>query len=143
MSDSALEIANLRAALAEIFARRDVFTDQTYTQIIVAIYDKIRSLQTSADAPQPQLEGGDEIRLVTIMFVDIVDSTEMTQSLEVDDWKATIGAAHNRVARLVHNWGGVVGQYLGDGLLCFFGTTHSQEDDALRAVYCAIDIHNT
>jgi len=142
MADNALQIAKLRATLAEIFARRDVFTEETYTQIIIAIYDKIRTLQTTAEAPQPELEG-DEIRLLTIMFVDIVDSTEMTQSLEADDWKATIGAAHSRVSRLVHEWGGVVGQYLGDGLLCFFGTIHSQEDDALRATHCALAIHST
>lgn len=141
--EAALQIVRLRAALAEIFARRDVFSDETYTQIIIAIYDKIRTLQTVPETPQPQLEGGDEIRLVTIMFVDIVDSTEMTQSLEADDWKATIGAAHSQVARLVNEWGGVIGQYLGDGLLCFFGTIHSQEDDALRAVYCALEIHHT
>ncbi len=144
MSDeAALHIVRLRAALAEIFARRDVFSEETYTQIIIAVYDKIRTLQTVPPAPQPQLEGGDEIRLVTIMFVDIVDSTEMTQSLEADDWKATIGAAHSQVSRLVTDWGGVIGQYLGDGLLCFFGTIHSQEDDALRTVYCALDIHHT
>lgn len=141
MTDNALQIVNLRAALAEIFARRDAFSEETYTQIIIAIYDKIRQLQTAPETTPPQLEGGDEIRLVTIMFVDIVDSTELTQSLEADDWKATIGAAHSQVARLVSAWGGVIGQYLGDGVLCFFGTKHSQEDDALRAVYCAQEIH--
>ena len=142
MTDNALQIVNLRAALAEIFARRDAFSEETYTQIIVAIYDKIRLLQTAPETSPPQLEGSDEIRLVTIMFVDIVDSTELTQSLEADDWKATIGAAHSQVARLVAEWGGVIGQYLGDGVLCFFGAKHSQEDDALRAVYCALEIHS-
>jgi class 3 adenylate cyclase/tetratricopeptide (TPR) repeat protein len=142
MADNALQIVNLRAALAEIFARRDAFSDETYTQIIIAIYDKIRQLQTAPESTPPQLEGGDEIRLVTIMFVDIVDSTELTQSLEADDWKGTIGAAHSQVAKLVSQWGGVVGQYLGDGVLCFFGAKHSQEDDALRAVYCALEIHS-
>jgi predicted ATPase/class 3 adenylate cyclase len=143
MSDNALQIAKLRAALAEIFARRDQFSSETYTQIIIALYDKIRALQTERQPQQAHLEGGDEIRLITILFVDVVDSTGMTQSLEADDWKATIGAAHSQVARLVNEWGGVVGQYLGDGLLCFFGTLHSREDDALRAVYCAQAIHAT
>ncbi len=143
MIDSASQIVRLRAALAEIFAQRDVFSEETYTQIIIAIYDKIRTLQTTPEVAPPQLEGGDEIRLVTIMFVDVVDSTEMTQSLEADDWKATIGTAHSHIARLTNRWGGVVGQYLGDGLLCFFGIHHSQEDDPLRAVYCALDIHHT
>ncbi|MAS37565.1 MAG: hypothetical protein CL610_26450 [Anaerolineaceae bacterium] len=142
MSDSSLQIVRLRATLAEIFALRESLSEEAYTQIIIAIYDKIRAIQTTPEMAAPQLEGGDEIRLVTIMFVDIVDSTEMTQSLEADDWKATIGAAHNQVARLVSEWGGVVGQYLGDGVLSFFGTRHSQEDDALRAVNCALEIHS-
>ena len=135
MAEPAQEIAQLYAALDEVMARRYSFSEAAYEQVTQAIQEKIRRLQTEAPAPEH-----DEIRLVTIMFVDIVNSTHMTLSLSADDWKATVGTAHNQVATLIHKAGGVVGQYLGDGLLCFFGSTVSRDDDALRAVRCALDI---
>ncbi len=141
MSDVNLQVAKLRRALDEIFDQRDVFTEEAFTQVILALYDKIRVLQTTSEAQAN--DDRDEIRLVTIMFVDIVDSTRMTLTLKADEWKATIGDAHNQVAALIHKHGGEVGQYLGDGLLCYFGTTRSHDDDALRAVQCALAIQDT
>ena len=141
MSEAALQVAKLRRALDEVLDRRDSFSEEAFTQIILAIYDKIRVFQTTPEAQQDNSQ--DEIRLVTIMFVDIVDSTKMTLALNADEWKATIGDAHNQVASLIHKHDGEVGQYLGDGLLCYFGTVRSHDDDALRAVQCALDIHAT
>lgn len=144
MSETNEQIIKLRATLDEIFQKRGVFTQETYTQIIMTLYEKLRALQTTPEISRaPLLEKPDEIRLVTVMFIDIVNSTMMARMMDADDWKRTIGTAHQHVSRVVQRWGGVVGQYLGDGLLCFFGATHSQEDDAIRATYCAFSIHET
>ena len=138
------EIVKLRAALDEVFKKRGAFSESTYTQVIMALYDKMRRAQTTSDTPDTLFaEKPDEIRLVTIMFVDVVDSTAMSRVMDADDWKRTIGTAHQHIGRVVQKWGGVIGQYLGDGMLCFFGAAHSQEDDAIRAVYCALQIHDT
>jgi class 3 adenylate cyclase len=113
MTDPALNIARLRAALAEVFAQRDVFSNETYTQIVMALYDRIRVLQTQ---PTDNREN-DEIRLVTVVFMDVVDSTEMARRLQAENWKQIISDAHVLLSQIVRNWGGDVGQYLGDGLL--------------------------
>jgi class 3 adenylate cyclase/tetratricopeptide (TPR) repeat protein len=142
---TAPQVARLRAALAEVLAQRSVFSDDTYTQIVLAIYDRIRALQTRPDdnaALNSAVAENDEIRLVTVMFIDVVDSTEImaVQRVDAEDWKKIIRDAHSVLRNVLRDWGGEVGQYLGDGLLCFFGAHHSQEDDALRAVYCALAI---
>jgi class 3 adenylate cyclase len=107
------------------------------------LYDKLRHLQTAQEAPLSAIKS-DENRLVTVMFVDAVDSTQIARRLEgegrTDDWKAIIGQAHKRLADVVEQWDGEVGQYLGDGLLSFFGASRSQGDEAERAVSCALAI---
>lgn len=139
--NAALQIAKLRAALTEVFAQRSLFSDETYTQVVLALYDRLRMLQTySGDFTQPPAIEYDEIRLVTVMFIDVVDSTEIVskQRVDAEDWKKIIRDAHSRLRSVLRSWDGEVGQYLGDGLLCFFGAHRSQEDDAVRAVYCAL-----
>lgn len=134
-SQNAAQIAKLRAALGEIFSRRSVFSHDTYTQIVLAIYDRIRDLQSDAASVADE---SDEIRLVTVMFIDVLDSTQLAHQVGAEDWKLIIGEAYARLGALIREWDGEVAQYLGDGLLCFFGAHHSQEDDAVRAVYCAL-----
>jgi class 3 adenylate cyclase len=138
MVSNASQADKLQAALDEVLARRDVFTDEAYNQIVLALYDKMRLAQARA------VDGGfvsttpDEIRLVTVMFIDVNDSTRLAERFEVEDWKAIIGGAHALLSEVVSAWDGQVGQYLGDGLLCFFGVHHSQGDEAVRAVSSAL-----
>lgn len=139
MDDSRLEIAKLRAALVEVMSNRGVFSTDTYTQIILSLYDRIRQLQT-----QPvDFANTDEIRLVTVMFIDLVDSTRIARRLKAENWKKILGDVHNLLSEVIHKWGGEIGQFLGDGMLCFFGSQRSQEDDVLRAVNCAMEVQDT
>lgn len=139
--NAALQMAKLRTALTEVFAQRSLFSDETYTQVVLALYDRMRTLQThSGEFAPPPVAEYDEIRLVTVMFIDVVDSTEIVsrQRVDAEDWKKIIRDAHSRLRSVLRSWDGEVGQYLGDGLLCFFGAHRSREDDAVRAVYCAM-----
>lgn len=129
------QIERIQRALIEIRTHKSVFSTQAYGQIVMALLSELRRARTvSVAAPTTT----DEIRLVTVMFIDIINSTEMSQVMEAGDWKNIIDEAHTRLSALVEQWDGQVGQYLGDGLLCFFGAARSQGDDALRAVSCAL-----
>jgi predicted ATPase/class 3 adenylate cyclase len=147
MTQPSDEIAKVKAALAEVLAKRSAFSAETYTQIVLVLYDRLRHLQTvsqSSEESAPVVAKSDEIRLVTVMFIDVVDSTEIARRLDAegrtDDWKAIIGSAHARLAGVIDQWDGEVGQYLGDGLLCFFGASRSRGDDAIRCVSCALTV---
>jgi len=131
------QIERLKTSLAELRSNRHHFSGDSFAQISMVLLQALRNAQTEALPGDPQ---ADEIRLVTVMFVDVKDSTEMVQRLDTSDWKGIIAQAHERIAALVSQWGGQVGQYLGDGVMCFFGARHSQDADAVNAVSCGLAI---
>ncbi len=140
MAGNAGRVDKLQTALGEVLAQRDLFTGDSYNEIVLALHDKIRAVQAHAEASHgaPASAAPDEIRLVTVMFVDVSDSTRLAERFEAEDWKAIIGGAHALLSEVVSAWDGQVGQYLGDGLLCFFGAHHSVGDEAVRAVSSAL-----
>lgn len=141
MSDQPNErLERLKRSLAELRSNRHHFSDESFAQITMLLLQALRKSQTDALPEDGQL---DEIRLVTVMFVDVKDSTEMIQRLDTSDWKNIIAQAHARIAALVSQWGGQIGQYLGDGVMCFFGARHSQGADATNAVSCGLAIQQS
>lgn len=134
--------AALHIALAELAALRAQLSQPTYDLIAQTLHERLAALDgaaASASDPDNPDSTNDEIRLVTVMFVDVVNSTRLALRLG-HEWKFMIGDVHRRLVRVVEAWDGQVGQYLGDGLLCFFGARHSRSDDPIRAVGCGLAI---
>lgn len=75
-----------------------------------------------------------ERRHMTVMFVDLVGSTEMTSRFDPEDMRHLITNYQGIVARVVKQLDGYVAKYMGDGVLCYFGWPKANEDDAERAV---------
>ena len=73
-------------------------------------------------------------RQLTIMFCDLVGSTELSTRLDPEDMRDIIAAYHGRVGEVVIRFGGFVARLMGDGVLAYFGYPHAHEDDAERAV---------
>ncbi|MFY9838790.1 MAG: adenylate/guanylate cyclase domain-containing protein, partial [Xanthobacteraceae bacterium] len=92
----------------------------------------------SADATMLSLrvspEDRAERRQVTVMFSDLVGSTALSARVDPEDLRELISAYHKCVAEVVRRFGGFVAQYLGDGVLVYFGYPEAHEDDAERAV---------
>ena len=137
MSKRPEQIDRLRQALTELRTKRDQFSGPVYGELVRVMLDALRRARTMPIIPLPTT---DEMRLVTVMFIDVVNSTLMSQELDTGDWKNIISEAHARVASRIAQREGQIGQYLGDGLLAFFGAQRSRGDDALRAVACAVEI---
>lgn len=127
----------IRRALDEVRANRNRFSEESYLQIVVALEDKLRR-QTSENAVITPAD--DEVRLVSVMFIDVVDSTSIARALDAEDWHALIGRAHRFIGDVISRWDGEIGQYLGDGMLCFYGARRSQGNDATRAIASALDV---
>jgi class 3 adenylate cyclase/predicted ATPase len=79
-----------------------------------------------------------ERRQLTVMFCDLVGSTELSARLDPEDLRAIIGAYHRCVAEIVEGFGGFVARYMGDGVLVYFGYPQAHEDDAERAARCGL-----
>ena len=81
-----------------------------------------------------------ERRQVTVMFSDLVGSTALSARMDPEDLREVIAAYHKCVAETVHRFGGFVAQYLGDGVLVYFGYPQAHEDDAERAVRAGLEL---
>ena len=81
-----------------------------------------------------------ERRQLTVMFCDLAGSTELSGQLDPEDLREIVRAYQQTVAKEVKRVDGKVVQYLGDGVLIYFGYPVAHEDDAQRAVYAGLGI---
>ena len=79
-----------------------------------------------------------ERRQVTVMFCDLVASTELSQQLDAEDYRAVVRAYQAAAAAALQPYEGYIAQYLGDGLLVYFGWPQAHEDAAHRAVHASL-----
>ncbi|HZT54098.1 MAG TPA: adenylate/guanylate cyclase domain-containing protein, partial [Gaiellaceae bacterium] len=82
----------------------------------------------------------EERKVVTAVFADVVGSTALAERLDPEDVKLVVGEAVARIVSEVDSLGGHVKDLAGDGVLAFFGAPTTREDDAERAVRCALRI---
>jgi class 3 adenylate cyclase len=74
------------------------------------------------------------------MFCDLVDSTKLSSQLDPEDYREVVRAYQKACAEVIQRYDGHIAQYLGDGLLIYFGYPQSHEDEAQRAVYAGLGI---
>ena len=86
-----------------------------------------------------QLDSG-ERRPITVMFCDLVGSTELATALDVEDWHNLLNTYLDEGSKAVTRLGGHVLKRLGDGLMAVFGYPQAQENDAERAVRAALGV---
>ncbi len=79
-------------------------------------------------------------RQLTVMFCDLVGSTELSARLDPEDMREVFGAYHRCCAREIETIGGFVAKYMGDGVLAYFGYPQAHENDAERAIQAALMI---
>jgi len=81
-----------------------------------------------------------ELRQLTIMFCDLVEATALCARLTPEQWRQVVLAYQQAAVEVISRCGGSVAQYLGDGLLVYFGYPQAQEDAASRAVHAGLDL---
>jgi class 3 adenylate cyclase len=91
----------------------------------------------SHDAPAPAEA---ERRQLTVMFCDLVGSTELAARLDPEDLREIITGYHRAVADEVRSFDGFVAKYMGDGILVYFGYPQAHENDAEHAVRAGLGI---
>src|SRR5262249_31125235 len=84
-----------------------------------------------------------EHRQLTVMFVDLVNSTALARKLDPEDLREVIGSYHRCVADTISRFDGFVAKYMGDGVLVYFGYPQAHEDDAERAVRAGLALIDT
>jgi class 3 adenylate cyclase/DNA-binding winged helix-turn-helix (wHTH) protein len=98
--------------------------------------------QTPPDDTPATVLGGPEAerRQLTVMFCDLADSTVLAERLGPEDFYDMIRAYQDACAGVIQRFDGHIAQYLGDGLLVYFGYPLAHEDDARRSVQAGLGI---
>jgi class 3 adenylate cyclase len=81
-----------------------------------------------------------ERRQLTVMFIDLVGSTTLSQQLDPEDYHARVVAYQTACQQIIACYDGHIAQYLGDGILVYFGYPTAHEEDAVRAVRSGLEI---
>jgi class 3 adenylate cyclase/tetratricopeptide (TPR) repeat protein len=80
-----------------------------------------------------------ERRQLTVMFCDLVGSTEMSGRLDPEDMREVLRRYQDGVTGVVTRHAGYVANYLGDGVLAFFGWPKAHEDQAAQAIRAGLE----
>ena len=100
-----------------------------------------RAIAASDVAPHAR-DGEAERRQLTVMFADLVGSTELSQQLDPEDLREINRAYQDAAKAAIEHFDGFVARYMGDGVLAYFGYPQAHEDDAERAVRAGLDLTN-
>ena len=84
-----------------------------------------------------------ERRQITVMFCDLVGSTELSARLDPEDLRSLIQAYYSSCCRIIEESGGFIARLIGDGILAYFGYPAAREDAAECAIRAGLEIVDT
>jgi class 3 adenylate cyclase/predicted ATPase len=120
-------------------------TDQHLAELGIPLGHRLRLLRAirelASEPPQtaePQAPDTPERRQLTVMFCDLVGSTELTAQLDPEDMADLIRAFQGAVAAAVSRFEGHIAKWMGDAAMVYFGYPRAHEDDAERAARAAL-----
>jgi class 3 adenylate cyclase len=140
-----LDDAHLEALTDELIAGQRVAVDEA-GRVLVWIGDPAPpvSCASPSSLPAPPLAAAAlpdaERRQLTVLFCDLADSTRLASQLDPEDLRAVVRAYQETAAAVIQRYEGHIAQYLGDGLLVYFGYPQAYEDDAQRAVRTGLEL---
>jgi class 3 adenylate cyclase len=138
----------LEAAIADLQSRRAVLRDLLVDAALAPLLERLDALSAQPEpepAPPPESSTPTEptrrLRQVSVLFLDIVGSTQLIQTLDPEEVQAVVDGTLAAFTAIVTHHGGEVLRYAGDNLKVAFGahdTAGTREDDAERAVHCGL-----
>ena len=124
----------IEAAIAALEAQRAVLGNAIADMALAPLRDKLAAARSRAR------QGEQRLKAVTVLFMDVVGSTDLSQRLDPEDVHAVMDGALERLTAVVQGQHGRVLQYAGDSLLAVFGADQAHEDDPERAVRAGLAI---
>jgi class 3 adenylate cyclase/tetratricopeptide (TPR) repeat protein len=124
------ELAALEQAIAALEGQRGVLGDAVVDTAVAPLVEKRDRLLASSV--------GEQRKLVTVLFADLVDSTPMAGRLDPEDLSQVMSRYFAAVRAAIEAEAGVVEKFIGDAVMAVFGLYRAREDDAARAVRAAL-----
>ena len=126
------------------------FCDQCGTPLLARPVGETATVPSAQSKPEPYqrnrplapdpLPAPTGRRQLTVMFCDIVESMALTGQLDPEEWRDIVRTYQATCASVIQRFGGHIAQYLGDGILVYFGYPIAHEDAAVRAVKTGLGI---
>jgi len=123
--ESSRERAQIEQAIAAQESLRGTVDDAIIDATIATLIKKLAAIDAS---PEQQR------KLATILFMDLADHTALTRGMDPEDQMALVDPLIARLAEVVHQHGGHVARYQGDGFKAVFGLPVAQENDPEQAI---------
>jgi class 3 adenylate cyclase/tetratricopeptide (TPR) repeat protein len=122
----------LNQAIRALEAQRSILGDAVVETTLQALRKQLQELE-AADKKEQR-------KLATVLFMDTVGSTEITQALDPEENLEIMGGAIRLLSAPIEEHGGRIVRTMGDGLLAVFGIPLANENDPDRAVYSALQM---
>ena len=91
---------------------------------------------------KPILSTDSERKHVTVLFSDISGYTAMTEKLDPEEVKEIMGRVFGEISQVVARYEGFIEKFIGDAIMALFGAPKAHEDDPVRAIKAAREIHD-
>ena len=127
------QVSELEAAIRAQEGLRDSVGDDVVDATVDALREKLDTLKSSS---------GEERKLVTCLFCDLVGSTQMAAERDPEEVLQIVDGALREMSAAVQAYGGNVARYMGDGVLAFFGAPQALENHAEQAILAGLDIQS-
>jgi class 3 adenylate cyclase/tetratricopeptide (TPR) repeat protein len=127
------EIEELLLAITALEAQRLTLGNRVIEAALAPLYERLDALEQQEPATRQR-------RLVSVLFLDIVSSTMLSQGLEPEEVQEVMGGSLKRLSAPVAAHGGSVIQFVGDGFVAVFGLARIHENDARQAVRAGLSI---
>jgi class 3 adenylate cyclase/tetratricopeptide (TPR) repeat protein len=134
--DSTTKRQQLEQAIAVQESLRGTLGDEIVDVTIEALRKQLAELEEPSEAEHQR-------KLMTVLFMDVVGSTQLLRELDPEEGLALMDSALKRLAVPVENHGGRILRFMGDGLLAVFGLPSARENDPEMAVRAGLEILNT
>ena len=136
------QINQLKQTIADIESQRSILGDQAVEASLLPIRKKLADLlaQAESQSEEPVDVPQRKRKLVTLLYLDVVGSTAMTQDLDPEDTMEILEKAILRLSAPIEAHGGHVTRYTGDGFKAIFGDPIAREDDPEQAIRAGLEI---
>ncbi len=124
------DAAAIQDAIDVLETQRDVLGAVVVDTALAPLREQLAAAQARST--------GEQRKLVTVLFADLVDFTVLSRRLDAEDTRDVLDAYFAAWRTAIEAAGGVVEKFIGDAVMAVFGLHRSQEDDARQAVRCAL-----
>jgi len=124
------ELERLEETILALEAQRAVLGSAVVDTALAPLREKLAVLRSQS--------AGQQRRHVTVLFAELIGASALAQSLDAEDLNQLLNALWAELDRLILDYGGRIDKHVGGEVMALWGVAAAREDDAERAIECAL-----